>query len=79
MKNPLKIILQFFNNLKAWFVSFGEININSNKIVYNITLAIEEMPNTPAKEDLKRTVQAKCLLDGTELKLRKMLKKKGVS
>ena len=76
MNDVFKVILNFFNNMKAWFANV-EIRINSPTIIYNISKAVEEMSaryGTDVSKELKTRIKELNENSGVEKTFNRFLK-----
>jgi len=82
MNDVFKVIVKFFNGMKAWFVNI-EIKINSPTIIYNMSKAINELEanyNTKFGKILKQRIKElnEQKGKGTEKVLNRFIKTKGL-
>lgn len=75
MNDTINFFLKILSNLEAWFCSI-KIYINSPTIIYNITTAIDDAPQTKEIMDLKFRIKNGFISKGIERDFNKYLKLK---
>ena len=75
MNDTINFFLKILSNLEAWFCSI-KIYINSPTIIYNITTAIDAVPQTEEIKNLKFYIKEGFLRKGLEQNFNTYLKLK---